>query len=115
MPKALTNTPAQQNFTLEQPASVRLTENQRKVIEDKYLKSSKNVETWLSAVAHNIALTELLYHPSSHLWGLFDGVRLLKKETLAPPAKKPEGPTLLRSFLFHMGLPTASEREANFH
>ncbi len=100
-------------WEVERPAALKITENQRKVIEDKYLKDSPTIEAWLGGVAHNIALAELLYHPSAHLWGLFDGVRLLKKETPAP-AEIPNSPPLLRSWLFHNGLYTADEREANF-
>lgn len=40
-----------------------LTENQRKVIGDKYLRDDTTVEGWLWRVAHNIALAELLYEP----------------------------------------------------
>jgi len=41
-----------------------LTENQRKVIEDKYLYGDATVESWLWRVSFNIALAELLYDPA---------------------------------------------------
>src|ERR1051326_6715443 len=81
------------------PAPVRLSENQRKVITDKYLKEDASVEVWLWRVAHNIALAELLYHPNAAHWNLFDGVRLFKKETTR---------------LLHSGIASAAERESNF-
>ncbi len=41
--------------------SLHLTENQRKVIDDKYLKDAKSPEAWLLNVARNIALGELIH------------------------------------------------------
>ncbi len=101
-------------WEVERPNTIKLTENQRKVIQDKYLKGAPSVEAWLAGVAHNIALAELLYHPSAHLWGLFDGVRVLKKEMVSPVADV-SGPKLLRSWLFHNGLYYSDERDTNFH
>ncbi len=40
---------------------IKLTENQEKVIRDKYLKSAPSYEAWLYNVARNIALAEILY------------------------------------------------------
>ena len=40
-----------------------LTENQQKVIKDKYLKDAPSVEHWLWGVARNIALSELFFVP----------------------------------------------------
>ena len=45
---------------LQRP-KIKLTENQLKVIKDKYLKDSPSVEAWLDLVAGNIALAEVLY------------------------------------------------------
>lgn len=114
MSNALTTPTPSASWGVERPAPIKLTENQQKVIADKYLKSAPTVEAWLAGVASNIALAELLYHPSAHLWGLFDGVRLLKKEVLAP-AGIPNSPTLLKSWLFHHGLYSSAERDGNFH
>jgi len=49
--------------------NIPLTENQRKVIRDKYL------QHWLWNVAKNIALAELLYHPEIPREKIFAGVR----------------------------------------
>lgn len=91
-----------------------LSENQHKVIQSKYLKKGESVENWLARVARNIASAELLYAPESHRWGLFDGVRVAKKEFLrpAPIGKKAQETT--RVWLFHGGLDRDSERESNF-
>src|SRR5207253_2460591 len=93
----------------------RLTENQRRVIEDKYLKNAPSIEAWLMGVARNIALAELIHHPNAPLWGLFDGVRGMKKDASAPEnAASPGSPPVLRSLLFHGGLQSANERDNNF-
>lgn len=78
---------------------LRLSENQKKVISDKYLKGDPSVEVWLHRVAHNIALAELIHHPEAVHWNLYDGVRIFKKD---------------RHVLFHYGLHSADEREKNF-
>lgn len=41
--------------------NIQLTENQRKVITDKYLRNDPSVEYWLWNVAKNVALSELFY------------------------------------------------------
>ncbi len=55
--------------------NIPLTENQRKVIKDKYLRDDPSVEHWLWNVAKNIALAELLYHPEIPRDQVFAGVR----------------------------------------
>lgn len=72
---------------------------QKRIIEEKYLKGAPSVEAWLSGVARNIALAELLYHPSSHRWGLFNGVRVLKTGN---------------RLLLHHNVYSAPDREMNF-
>ncbi len=104
-----TTQPTSHPFVMEPAEPLKLTENQRKVIEGKYLKGAPSIEAWLGLVARNIAFAELLYHPSSHLWGLFDGVRVTKRET---PALR--NTPLTRTWLIHSGLQSANEREANF-
>ena len=52
-----------------------LTENQRKVIKDKYQKNDPSPELWLWRVAKNIALAELLYHPEIPRDQLLAGVK----------------------------------------
>lgn len=55
--------------------NIPLTENQRKVIKDKYLRDDPSVEHWLWNVAKNIALAELFYHPDIPREQLLAGVR----------------------------------------
>lgn len=64
---------------------VAITENQKKVIEDKYLKDSPSVEAWLNLVSNNIALAELLYDPEIKEEDIFDGVnhKVNEYETLS--------------------------------
>ncbi|MCB4757224.1 MAG: adenosylcobalamin-dependent ribonucleoside-diphosphate reductase [Elusimicrobia bacterium] len=105
-----------------------VTENQKKVIEDKYLRGEDSIETWLKRLSRNIALAELLYHPNHNSWGLFNGVRVFKRDSLNPvreipgPSEKGKGNgqekihpySFSQTFLFHHGLHTAVEREKNF-
>ena len=55
--------------------NIPLTENQRKVIKDKYLRDDPSVESWQWDIAKNIALAELLYHPEVPRDQLFTGIR----------------------------------------
>src|SRR3970040_723528 len=55
--------------------NIPLTENQRKVIKDKYLRDDPSVEFWLWGIAKNIALSECLYHPEIPRDQLFAGIR----------------------------------------
>ena len=86
-----------------------LTENQLKVIRDKYLRDSPSVESWLEGVAKNIALAEVLLHPRAAAWGVFEGVSMRALEAPAPTGV-PAG----RAFLFHDGLREAAARDENF-
>ena len=56
-------------------SKIAITENQLKVIKDKYLRDAPSVEVWLDGVAHNIALAELIFHPDAEKWSLFEGVK----------------------------------------
>lgn len=87
---------------------VNLTENQRKVIKDKYLRDAKSAEDWLYNVARNIALAELLYHPKVKRWGAFKDV---KYQEVICDTKPGETSVLL---LFHDGILDARERDKNF-
>lgn len=51
-----------------------ITENQRKVIQDKYLKDSPSVEAWLDLVATNVALADLLYSQTIREEEIFNGI-----------------------------------------
>jgi ribonucleoside-diphosphate reductase alpha chain len=86
---------------------IHLSENQGKVIKDKYLRDEHTVEELFERVAHNISLSELIFHPDAGQWGLFEGVRCRFLETGADGAPS-------RVILFHDGLSESSEREANF-
>ncbi len=100
-------------WEVERPDTIFLTENQRKVIEDKYLKDAPTIEAWLRGVAHNIALAELLYHPSMPQWGLFNGVRVFQKELANPAYEKDVSREFLKVFLLHHNIPSATDRDNN--
>lgn len=92
------------------PTKVRLSQNQLKVIKDKYLRDAPNVESWLMGVARNIALAEVVMHPKAEEWGVFTGV---ERQVLAVPAagSSPAG----KMILYHQGLTEQNARQANFH
>ncbi len=97
----------------EQQQELVLTENQRKVISDKYLKkdiSGKPIETaadLMRRVARNVALAELLYHPSISKEEILKGVKhkLIQVDT---------GVGTTQLLLLHDGLYNYDERNANF-
>ena len=92
--------------SLEKP---RVSENQLKVIKDKYLRDSPSVGAWLEGVARNVALAELLARPEADSWGVFEGV------DVRAVAVAPAGPTpASRSFLYHTGADSET-RLANFN
>jgi ribonucleoside-diphosphate reductase alpha chain len=82
---------------------VSLTENQFKVIKDKYLRDAPSVEAWLDKIAHNIALAEILFHPNVDKWGAYKGVNVSTVVGASPMT------------LLHQGLIDAHERESNFN
>ena len=86
-----------------------VSENQLKVIKDKYLRHAPSIEAWLDGVAHNISLAEILAHPEAQAWGVFDGVNVT-----AHPAHSPAQTAPARLMLFHENLHESSQREANF-
>ena len=53
---------------------INLTENQLKVIKDKYLRDSPSPEEWIYGVAENIALTEILHCKDIDYSEIFEGV-----------------------------------------
>jgi ribonucleoside-diphosphate reductase alpha chain len=85
-----------------------LNENQFKVIKDKYLQDAPDVETWLRGVAHNIALSELLFAAESGRWDLFEGVSVKVAQ-----ASSAEGAPAAKFLLFQDGLTDLERREAN--
>ena len=84
-----------------------LSENQAKVIKDKYLRDEGTAEELFERVAHNISLSELIFHPDAEKWGVFEGVNFRAAENKA-------GGGHSRTLFFHEGLAECSEREANF-
>ncbi|PIU20282.1 MAG: hypothetical protein COT18_03100, partial [Elusimicrobia bacterium CG08_land_8_20_14_0_20_59_10] len=86
---------------------ITLSENQAKVIKDKYLREDRCAEDLFERVSHNIALSELIFHAKAGEWGIYDGVRMRLHEDGASG----EGG---RSVLFHEGIEESSGREANF-
>ena len=84
---------------------IQISENQAKVIKDKYLRDDRSPEELFERVAHNISLSEIIFHPGAEKWGVFEGVSF-RAET-APGSGA-------RTLLFHEGLAESSEREANF-
>ena len=87
--------------------TVNVSENQAKVIKDKYLRDDNTPEDLFERVAHNISLSEIIFHPEARNWGVFEGVnhRVLENEP---------GEAASRTLIFHEGLQESSEREANF-
>src|SRR5574342_13176 len=55
--------------------NIPLTENQLKVIKDKYLRDDPSVENWLGNIAKNIALADLLYNPDASREQILAGIR----------------------------------------
>lgn len=92
------------------PIKPQTTENQLKVIKDKYLRDTPTVDAWLEGVARNIALAELLTHPAAEKWGVFEGVRRTVRCVAAPES---DGAPATMT-LFHDGLLETAERDLNF-
>lgn len=88
--------------------AIQLTENQKKVIADKYLKEAPSVEAWLGGVARNIALAELLYHPKISRKKILEGVcyQVVTKED-------PQG-GVIEMILLHRKEQSHAERAENF-
>ena len=92
---------------LNQLTKLNLTENQLKVIKDKYLKDSPSVETWLRNVCHNIALADIIYSNKISHDEIFIGVKNEKVEynSRGRPAKM---------VLLHKGILNHNDRHKNF-
>ena len=88
---------------------IRLTENQLKVIRDKYLRDARSVESWLDGVARNVALAEVVLHPKAEEWGVFEGV----EREVVPVAAAGPAPAA-RILLYHQGFAEYEGRQANF-
>lgn len=92
---------------LNQSTKLNLTENQFKVIKDKYLKDSPSVEVWLRNVCHNIALANIIYSNRINHDEIFRDVKHEKIEynSRGRPAKM---------ILLHKGIFNHNERHKNF-
>ena len=92
---------------LKQLTKLNLTENQIKVIKDKYLKDSPTVEHWLRAVCRNIALADILHSGKISDEEMFVGVscKTIRYDSKGKPAKM---------HLFHHGLQNQDQISANF-
>jgi ribonucleoside-diphosphate reductase alpha chain len=86
---------------------IHITENQAKVIKDKYLREENSAEQLFERVAHNISLSELIFRPEAKKWGVFEGVSCRVTETATDGTISP-------TLLFHEGLAESADREANF-
>jgi ribonucleoside-diphosphate reductase alpha chain len=107
MTPSLTHHSPLPTFKVEKRERIKLTPTQRSVIEQRYLKKSSSVESWLNRVAHNIALAELLFEPKFMNQGLLDGVRVQRKEIRS-------GKLTSKAYLFHANNPSVAERDLNF-
>lgn len=88
---------------------IHLNANQEKVIRDKYLRDTPSPEEWLSGVAHNIALSEMLFSQDAEKWGVFAGVRKTEHQP-----QQHESVFTGKMLLLHDGLHDSIERESNF-
>ncbi len=84
-----------------------LSENQLKVIKDKYLKGSPTVEHWLRNVCHNIALAEVLHSDSVTEEEVFEGVSYKKTEYDSKGK-------VAKIYLIHKGATNHKEKNRNF-
>ncbi|HLC72876.1 MAG TPA: LAGLIDADG family homing endonuclease, partial [Candidatus Nanoarchaeia archaeon] len=89
-----------------QQKKIEVTENQLKVIKDKYLKDSPSVEAWLENIAENIALAEILYANDELRAKAFEGTQHTIVTAEGTSAIKPN------MVLFHQGL-NHNERHQN--
>ena len=69
--------------TILDKRKIYISENQAKVIKDKYLRDDNSVEDLFERVAHNISLSELVFHPDAEKWGVFTGVNFRTAESAA--------------------------------
>jgi len=96
------------SIMMQEKVKIHLNQNQEKVIKDKYLRYEKTPEELFKRVAHNIALSEIIFHPEAENWGIFENVKYKVMENEYEQSKS-------RVILFHEGISEAKEREENFH
>ncbi len=92
---------------LQKLTKLNLTENQLKVIKDKYLKDSPTVEHWLKTVCHNIALADILHSDKIEKEGIFAGVNCKK-------ISYPLQGKISMIYLLHDGLEDQEKMRDNF-
>ena len=95
------------NISETEEARIVLTQNQEKVIRDKYLKDDASVEAWLHRIARNIALAEILYLPKKREL-VFDGISHSIEKIETSPGEFSE------MILLHKGLDNYNKRDSNF-
>ncbi len=92
---------------LRQLTQLNVSENQIKVIRDKYLKSSPTIESWFHTVCHNIALSELLHSDKISEDDIFQGVNYKK-------VQYDSNGKVGKMYLLHSGLRDYSQIQKNF-
>lgn len=92
---------------LKQLTKLDLTENQLKVIKDKYLKNSPSVEHWLKNVCHNIALGDILYSGRIAESEIFEGIDFEKLQYDSKGKKA-------NMILLHRNIRDPDSRQKNF-
>ena len=92
---------------LKQLSKLELSENQLKVIKDKYLKDSPTVEHWLRTICHNIALGEILHSDKISEQDIFEGINY--KKIIYDSKGKPSN-----MWLLHHGIRNHNEQHENF-
>ncbi|MBN1792164.1 adenosylcobalamin-dependent ribonucleoside-diphosphate reductase [Candidatus Woesearchaeota archaeon] len=92
----------------EELPKIRLTENQSKVIADKYMKDAPSPESWLWNIATNIALSELLYMKDVRKEDLFEGVKYSYETHETDAGQKTE------MLLLHKEISHYNARDENF-
>jgi len=86
---------------------VQTTENQLKVIKDKYLRDSPTVDDWLMGVAANVALSEILHHKS------LDEEKAFKDVSFKKTTTEYNG-QITKNYLLHEGIRSYGKRNKNF-
>jgi len=92
---------------LKNLTNLNLSENQLKVIKDKYLKDSFTIEDWLRTVCHNIALSEILHSKKISEKEIFENIKYGKIEYNS-------NGTPANMYLLHESIYDHNERSKNF-
>ncbi len=92
---------------LKQLTKLDITENQIKVIKDKYLRDAPSVEAWLRNVCHNIALADVLHSGEVSEHEIFKDISYKK----IPYDSRGKNAAM---FLLHEGSKNKDEKDRNF-